>query len=130
MHGESMVDPKSYIFGAVRNAAVDEIRRYWPGALPIRLQSDALEGEAESLFEQTPAPAGPSAAAEEQELCELIARTLDTLPSEQKEAVVMKVYGGLTFAQIAEITREPLPTVSARYRRALERLRPQLELLK
>jgi len=38
----------------------------------------------------------------------------------------MKIYGGLTFEQIAEVLEAPLSTVASRYRRALARLRQNL----
>jgi RNA polymerase sigma-70 factor (ECF subfamily) len=44
------------------------------------------------------------------------------LPDGQRQAVLMKIYGGMTFAEIAEVTGEPLQTIASRYRRALVRL--------
>jgi DNA-directed RNA polymerase specialized sigma24 family protein len=44
------------------------------------------------------------------------------LPEEQREALVVWVYAGLTFEQMAEVLGQPLSTVSWRYRRALDRL--------
>ena len=38
----------------------------------------------------------------------------------------LKIYGGLTFREIAQVTGVPLPTAASRYRSALERLRPLL----
>ena len=60
----------------------------------------------------------------EQEL--LVRQAMDKLTDEQRHTVVMKVYGGLTFDQIAQTLGEPLPTVAARYRRALEKLKEVL----
>jgi DNA-directed RNA polymerase specialized sigma24 family protein len=34
----------------------------------------------------------------------------------------LRVYGGLSFEQMAATLGEPLPTVASRYRRALEKL--------
>ena len=57
----------------------------------------------------------------------LIADAIEALPDEQREAIVLRVYGGLTFAQIAQVIGDPLPTVATRFRRGLERLRHKLE---
>jgi len=54
-------------------------------------------------------------------------KAVDGLPEEQREAIVLKVYAGLTFEQMAETVQAPLPTVAARYRRALEKLKLVLE---
>jgi RNA polymerase sigma-70 factor (ECF subfamily) len=60
---------------------------------------------------------------------ELIAGAISCLPAEQREALVLRIFGGLSFAQIAQVVGAPLPTVASRYQRALERLRERLEKL-
>ena len=52
---------------------------------------------------------------------------VEALPAEKREVVVMKLYGQLTFAQMAAVLEEPLSTVATRYQRALEELRELLE---
>jgi RNA polymerase sigma-70 factor (ECF subfamily) len=54
---------------------------------------------------------------------ELIAVALARLPDEQREIVELKVYGGLTLREIAEVTALPPGTVATRYRAGLEKLR-------
>jgi len=44
------------------------------------------------------------------------------LPDEQREVVIMKIWGGLTFAQIAGAIGISANTVASRYRYAIERL--------
>jgi len=55
-----------------------------------------------------------------------LAAALADLPEEQRETVVLRVWGGLNFRQIATLTGVPLPTASSRYRYALDRLRGHL----
>ena len=52
---------------------------------------------------------------------------MEALPAEKREVVVMKIYSGLTFAQIAAVLDEPLSTVATRYQRALDEIRLLLE---
>ena len=52
-----------------------------------------------------------------------------TLPDAQRETIVMKLYGNLTFDQIAQASDEPLSTVSSRYRRGLAALKESMEAL-
>jgi RNA polymerase sigma-70 factor (ECF subfamily) len=53
---------------------------------------------------------------------ELVNRALEELPEEQREVVVMKLWGGLTFAEIGEAVGVPANTAATRYRYALEKM--------
>jgi RNA polymerase sigma-70 factor (ECF subfamily) len=110
----------AYVFAAVRNAALDQVRRR--GRLASHERSDPFDDRmaAVSIFNGT--PEDPAAKAIDAERHRLIRQAVDELPEAEREAVVMKVYGGLTFEEIARIRGEPLPTVASRYRRALEKL--------
>jgi RNA polymerase sigma-70 factor (ECF subfamily) len=103
-------DPVAYVFAAVRNAATDQLRRRRP----------ALEAPV-SIFNGS--VVSPEAAALEAERQRLLAEALEALPDAQRQAIVLRIYADLSFAQMAEALGEPLPTVAARYRRGLERLR-------
>jgi RNA polymerase sigma-70 factor (ECF subfamily) len=60
------------------------------------------------------------------ENAEAAARALSRLNDEDRELVELKIYGGLTFRQIAEVLGRPQGSVATRYRRALESLRDWL----
>jgi len=109
-----------YVFAAVRNAAVDLVRRRARAAVFVRGELPVESWEPVSIFNGL--PESPEATAIDAEQHQLIREALDELPDDQREAVVMRVYGGLTFEEIAETLGEPLPTVASRYRRALERM--------
>ena len=47
---------------------------------------------------------------------------LGQLPRDQREAVILKVNSGFTFQEISDLLGNPLPTVMARYRYAIEKL--------
>ncbi len=49
-----------------------------------------------------------------------------TLPAEQSEVVVLKIWEEMTFAEIAEVLSVPPATAASRYRYALEKLAAQL----
>jgi RNA polymerase sigma-70 factor (ECF subfamily) len=115
-------DPVPYVFSAVRNAAIDQTRR---SATRHRLESA-------SIFNGFPAaaaggPGDPQTAVITAEQYEHMRRAVDALPQPEREAVIMRIYGDLTFDQMAEALGEPLPTVASRYRRAIERLKGCLE---
>ena len=48
---------------------------------------------------------------------------LQQLPAEQREVVHLKVWEGMTFQEIADVTDEGLNTAASRYRYAMEKLR-------
>jgi RNA polymerase sigma-70 factor (ECF subfamily) len=54
---------------------------------------------------------------------EWAAAALDQLSDEARELVHLKIYGGLTFREIADLLELPQGTVATRYRTALSRLK-------
>ena len=50
-------------------------------------------------------------------------QALRELPPEQREAVHLKVFEGMTFQEIADVTGESINTVASRYRYGIEKLR-------
>lgn len=55
-----------------------------------------------------------------------VATALQALPEHLREVVALKLWGDLTFPEIAEITSVLVPTATSRYRYALEKLRETL----
>lgn len=103
---------RAYVFRSVRNAAYDAWRR-------TRVRSHSIFDEATVVG---PAEAGALEAGGADDF----GRLLQRLPADEREAIVLKIHAGLTFQQIAELRRAPLPTVASWYRRGLERLKTML----
>ena len=103
--------PLPYLCRAVRNTALNQ-RRAWQ-------RETALDDEVRWLE----APAG----LEESALA--IERSMVLLPVEQREIVVLHVWGGLTFAEIADALGISANTAASRYRYALGKLRDVLKPL-
>lgn len=59
----------------------------------------------------------------------LLGNSLSALPHEQKAVVLLKIWEGLTFAQIAEALDISADTAASRYRYALDKLRGALRPL-
>jgi RNA polymerase sigma-70 factor, ECF subfamily len=55
-----------------------------------------------------------------------VAKALETLPAEQREAIVLKVYYGFQFAEIAEIMSCPLSTAKSRIYAGMAQLKEVL----
>jgi RNA polymerase sigma-70 factor (ECF subfamily) len=60
------------------------------------------------------------------ESAEWAAASLARLGPELRDVVELKIYGDLTFREIAELTGLPQGTVATRYRMALEKMRSQM----
>ena len=107
-------DAAAYVFGAVRNAAIDRRRVHRPAPLD---DGSLFDGRADAD------PGAPLAADDE---ATHVRAAVDRLPEDLKQVLVMRVYGGLTFQQIADAHDAPLSTIASRYGRALDTLRAAL----
>jgi RNA polymerase sigma-70 factor, ECF subfamily len=61
------------------------------------------------------------------DLSRAVARAMRSLPEDQRTAIVLKEYHGLTFQEIAELLGCPLSTVKTRLYQGLTVLRRELE---
>jgi RNA polymerase sigma-70 factor (ECF subfamily) len=106
-------DELAYLYACVRSAAMDIGRS--------RRRRGAHEANVP--------PAEESAFVSSIERIEreaVIESALNQLPGDQREVIVMKIWGGLTFAQIGEALNVSLNTAASRYRYALARLQTDL----
>jgi RNA polymerase sigma-70 factor (ECF subfamily) len=105
----------AYLTRIARNRAIDRIRR---GRRERTARAEI--GRACLLEERGGRGAGGLTALEASEL-------LWRLPPEQREAVVLRIYVGLAFAEIARLMDAPLNTAASRYRYGIEKIRQALQ---
>ena len=102
-----------------RSVAIDRIRSR--NAQPKTLELTNLE---------FPEPAGafatPEQATQERERQARVQLALRELPIEQREALILAFFGGLSHAELAERLGQPLGTIKTRIRLGLRRLRSLL----
>lgn len=67
-----------------------------------------------------------TASSDDRETAEVLERELRRLPPDQREVLVLKFWGGLTFVEVATALDIPQGTAASRYRLALEALRDPL----
>ena len=110
----SVTDQRAYLFACVKHCALD-----WQRGRQRRLRREELaaRSEAEALF---------VGATEHDERRAAIEDALRELPAEQAEVLVLKIWGQLTFPQIAEALDIPPNTAASRYRYAIIKLRDSL----
>jgi len=99
--GRDVSSLEGFLFTATRNLIMDERRR-------------------RAVRQNAPAPLALAQASGVPD--EAASRALGQIPEEQREAVVLKIYAELTFAEIGEVTGTSLATAAGRYRLGIEKL--------
>ena len=98
-----------------RNRAISRLRRRNPAA-------------GEEILENTVVmPCDLESNAAQQQLLSRVKGALESLPKEQRAAVELAYFEGLTHSEIAERTGDPLGTVKTRLRSAIETLKRNLQ---
>ncbi len=113
----------SWLMSVTRNRALDELRR-----LSRRSRSEDVESD------DHPIAAVPSSdrlddpvlGAELAEQREAVRAAMTRLPPEQRRAIELAYFSGLTQVEIADVTGDPLGTVKTRIRLGMRKLRETL----
>lgn len=120
-YNQSLGRPMSWAITLTRNRAIDRLR-----ALKRR-----QHGATQPIDELETVLADPAASASDnamsQESAGLVRAALVDLPSEQRQAIELAFFRGLSHFEIAEKLRVPLGTIKARIRRGMLFLRDALE---
>ena len=114
----------SWLALLTRSRAIDRMRA--EGS--YRAVVDDLERSGSPAAEATEADASPVRDIARSEEAEVVRAALRELPREQRHALELAFFGGLTHREIAERTDTPLGTVKTRIRTALLKLRERLEV--
>jgi RNA polymerase sigma-70 factor (ECF subfamily) len=112
--------PLHWALRITRNRAIDRLR--------ARQRRAKLAAQFQENFEAV--AGGPSAvptAGLDAEAVVQIRSIVGHLPADQRQAIEMAFFGGLTHTEIAETLGEPLGTVKARIRRGMLKLRESLQ---
>jgi RNA polymerase sigma-70 factor (ECF subfamily) len=118
---------QTWLLTIARSRALDRLRSM------KRLREESIEereeeqGGAAALVQSA---SDPSLDAEHSEQRRIVVAALAELPREQREALELGYFGGLSQSEIAERTGQPLGTVKTRMRLAMLKLREKLSLLR
>ena len=104
-----------YLVACALNRARDVYRRQ-------KLEPERLPG---LDSESSPLP-GPSARAEEEDTAQHVTAALRRLPREQRDVIVLRTWGHLTFRAVAEVTGISINTAQSRYRYGIAALKKRL----
>jgi len=103
-----VVDKKAYLFACVRNAALNDSK--------LRDRNAPLDPDS-AWF----SPPDRDYAGEQN-----LRRALEALSSDQRQVMVLHIWGELTFSQISDLLDLSSNTVASRYRYALAKLRDSM----
>jgi RNA polymerase sigma-70 factor, ECF subfamily len=109
---------RTYLFRAVRNRAVDELRH---GRMETRLADRRRETAAELV--SSAHAASPEERVDARDFAAAVARILDALPERCREAFVLSRHHQLTNAEVADVMGISVKTVEMQMTRALSALR-------
>jgi RNA polymerase sigma-70 factor (ECF subfamily) len=112
----------TWLLTIARSRALDRLRslrRAREEVVPLTPAAEGVSTDAVS----------PATAAELSERASHVTAALQELPREQREALELAYYGGLSQTEIAERTGQPLGTVKTRMRLAMQKLRGRLMVL-
>ena len=114
--GEGGAPDLPLVYGTIRRRAIDLAR-----------STDRRAIREESAMEETP-ECWFDLDVEQNETARLVNEAMKRMPEKYREVVTLKIWSGLTFAQIAEALDIPLNTAASRYRYGLEALRRDVNL--
>ncbi len=103
-------DMTAYVIRAVRNAAIDIVRR---GRREEPMKQEFLVATGDVSDTMTP---------------QMLNRAFDQLHRRERETILLRLYAGMTFQEIADLRRRSINTVSAWYRRGIEKVRAALKV--
>lgn len=114
---------RAYLTRVARSAVIDRFRRTGQPAVSLDAENDAGETLGNTLADAAPTA---DTAFETRSTGEDVRRAVRTLPPNQREVVMMRVEGELSFREIAEILGVPLGTALTWMHVATRRLRELL----
>lgn len=112
--------PVSWAVTLTRNKAIDHIRS-------SQRRSRLMEEAATEMAVRSDGDATANESVRGKESAEQINSAVAELPADQRKAIEMAFFSGLTQNEISETLREPLGTIKARIRRGMLKLRDRLE---
>jgi RNA polymerase sigma-70 factor (ECF subfamily) len=113
----SIEQPEIALYASIRRAGLDALRKS---------RRRSVREQRSQVGEDAMQPAFQSDL-ESRERCAAIETALEGLPRKQREVVVLKIWGELTFDKIAAALEIPPNTAASRYRYALSAMRKNLK---
>ena len=115
---------QTWLLTIARSRALDKVRAL------RRLREDPMENDRGETVVRLAAEGDPAMSTEAAERRSIVLAALAELPAEQRQALELGYFGGLSQTEIAERTGQPLGTIKTRMRLAMQKLRGRLQVLR
>jgi len=118
---------RSWLWRIVRNVTTDRSRKMSPSLVldaPIAVEGECAHTVLEQLSDDAAADALKQM--EEKERKSMVRNAIESLPVAQREVVLLRINGELSFREIAELLTLPVGTVLARMHHAVKSLKESL----
>ncbi len=112
---------RSWLLTIVRNTCYTWLRQNRAQALTVDLDDEVYTSESDML--------NPEVFLQDTNSHQMVRRALAKLPAESRELIVLREMEGLSYKEIANITRIPIGTVMSRLARSRQRLKECLSRL-
>lgn len=120
---------RTYLYQIAHNRVVDLLRQK-QNVLASELGADG-DGDGDTPFQRLAdavhEEASPEDQLEKKRQFAVLHAAIRTLPSEQKDALILQQFNDLSLDEIADVTAVPVETVKSRLRYAMQKLRSQLQ---
>ena len=121
-------DPSRELRPWVLAVAMNKVRDHWRGRSHQLSSREVYLEEVDAFGERASTQADPGAGLEARETAKLLAEAIAELPESMRSVLLLRVYEGRSFEELAELVGRSEVAVRKRYSRALEVLRRRLEL--
>lgn len=116
----------TWVHRVTTNSCIDELRRR-KNVVTVSLDKNIVVNDQEIRPELSDEEPSPEDIAEKKDLQLIIKKALDELPDDQRAILILREYDGLSYDEIADISKVPIGTVKSRINRARQSLRERLE---
>jgi RNA polymerase sigma factor (sigma-70 family) len=123
---EALSSFRTYLYQIARNRLIDLMRQHqMTSASDLGQQEDA--GDVfDHLADTSHAASSPEDTLDNKQQVAGLHAAIRALPSEQKEALILQQFSGLSLEEIAQLAAVPVETVKSRLRYAMRKLRQNL----
>ena len=115
---------QTWLLTMARSRALDRLRAN------RRLREESIDDKDTAPASFVESPSNPSLDVEHAERKRIVLAALAELPAEQRQALELGYFSGLSQSEIAERTGQPLGTIKTRMRLAMQKLRERLSVLR
>ncbi len=119
---------RTYLFQIARNRLIDLLRQHQDVLAADMGQGHEDDGGAfDYLADLAQEEVSPETALDQKQQAAMLHAAIRTLPEEQREALILQQFNGMSLEDIAEMTGVPNETVKSRLRYAMRKLRQHLQ---